>query len=179
MKTDQIFGKYSWNQTPFEKKLLKVFNWFYDFVPVLDPLDFKGKYRRKCWSDMFSAFKRLFKVWPNFLPILPDRLQPKSIYGDNEINYSYPYNVAIRKEVVTRFEDCGWKVSWESLEKGTDSIRLKKDNEKIKVLLRFSYYTDGSTCQRIKIGSQMVEEEIYDIVCNEAVAEMQAQNAAT
>ena len=45
----------------------------------------------------------------------------------------------------------------------------------MKIDLEFQHYRSGSTCQRIKIGTKMVEEDIYDIICNEAALEIQEQ----
>lgn len=179
-KKDSLAGKWKWNLTPFEEWWLGILNWFIEFFPEPDKLDFRTMIMRKRRGDLWDAITSFLIVLPTYIPVFPDQLEPNTVdVWANRLDFTYPYNPAVREKVIRLFEACDWRVTKKTLDKGSDVIQMDKDDEPMGIELSFSRYQSGSTCQRIKIGTRMVEEDVYDIICNEAALEMQEKEASS
>lgn len=143
--------KDKWEMDPWEK--VKYIKWerFRDFleaIPYRLPKDFK---------QIMDRFK-LTKHNPD-------------IY-DKVIRLNMPFNRALLAEVKVFMKEQGWQLDEEELKKGEDYLKYSKKSERFDLRFAFSYWHTGSTCKRIKIGSEKVTKDIYEIVCNEAAEEM-------
>jgi hypothetical protein len=88
--------------------------------------------------------------------------------------FKFPYDVAKRNKVLESLRQCGWYELNRRLEKGNDKIFLANDSDTTGWLeLRFETGIEGSTCEKVQIGSEIstFEVPIYEVVCKEGAEE--------
>jgi len=178
MKSIFFKNVYTWNATDFQKKLDK---FLAEFFPI-PKQTLEYKWRKDRWDrlkDLFrNSLRPIFLVLPRF-PTLDGEMKPKNItVYTKHLSFRYGYNVALREKIKRLLHDDGWRVTKETLSKGNDTLTVKKAGELMYIEFTFTQWESGSTCQRVKIGTEMVEQDVYDIICNEAALEMQEQEAA-
>ena len=131
----------------------------------------RQKYRK--WEKLREFFAELNKQFPNDVDIINKKHKAYNIDSYTEyIRMCYGYNVELRNRIKWTMRALGWHLDKEDLEKGNDRLRYTKEFETMGIHFEFNHYYDGSTCKKVKIGSETVERDVYDIVCNEAAAEM-------
>lgn len=127
------------------------------------------------WDKLKDFLEALPKRIPQDLDLIMRTLDVNetspSVY-DSYVSISMPFDRSLLPKVKDLMRGLGWYMKKERLEKGDDQLEYSKEFENLEIHFRFSHWTSGSTCKRVKIGSETITRDVYDVVCNEAAAEM-------
>ena len=93
----------------------------------------------------------------------------------------YPYNRELIAQIGQIMIDANWEWKCDISEKDVrpgQSVRYSanrsgKSNDWVYecIVFEFNDFKDGSTCKRVKIGTRMVAQDVYELVCAEGAAE--------
>jgi len=116
------------------------------------------------------------------LPELPEDIASceVTIWSDIEINVGFsPENVLM---IYEKMKTAGWECHGRKPEEVTTEIKggnksncasywYHDDYKGGSIVIWFIVGLKGSNCQRVKIGTEQVDKDIFEIVCNEGVEE--------
>lgn len=120
-----------------------------------------------------SLVKKLRAIW-EYLPEIPE---PSHI-GTNIVQdpwLTYPYDKHLITDLISMFENSGWKIEWRVRESEVEAGGLRANprvcfghpSNALSVICEFDDSLIGSTCTRKVIGKKMVEADIVEFVCKE------------
>ena len=115
------------------------------------------------------------------LPELPENIASCNVTMWNEVEVDVGYSLENVLLIYEKMKKAGWKCHGRKPEEITTEIKGENksycssywyhDNYEGSITVWFHVGGKGSNCQRVKIGTEQVDRDIFEIVCNEGIEE--------